>query len=482
MSKAYLSELERWVEKEHHASDLINICNKLWLTASVELVLFRKPLHHVTCTQVLSHHQYACEASGIPIDIEDSLMLAAAIATLELGPSRIDLGRLATEWHQGQHRQESAGWFVRTQLADHIGNSRKTLVPKDVILFGFGRIGRLVARLLISQTGRGEQLRLRAVVLRNCDAESLVKRADLLRHDSVHGPFAGTIVTDTENKTLTINGQTIHFIESDNPDTIDYRQYGIEHALVIDNTGVFRDPQGLGRHLQAAGVDRVLLTAPGKGDIPNIVTGVNDPLPEDTSGRLFSAASCTTNAIVPVLSVIDGHFGIDKGHIETIHSYTNDQNLLDNYHKKYRRGRSAGLNLVITETGAGSAVAKVMPALAGRLTGNAVRVPTPNVSLAILHLNLRKPTAKEEINAVIRDAALYGALVEQLDFSTSNELVSSDLVGNSHASVVDSPATIVSTDGTSAIIYVWYDNECGYSHQVVRLAKRISGVVRMTYY
>lgn len=482
MPATYLSELERWVDQEHHASELLRLCSTLWLRSATELVLFRKPLYHITANQVLAHHQYAREVSGIPLRIEQSVALAKAIAALNLAPSRIDLGRLAREWQQEQHAHPSVDTFVKQQLTEHIDSQQAPHAPKDVVLFGFGRIGRLITRLLIAQTGRGQQLRLRAIVLRHCDAGMVVKRADLLRYDSVHGPFAGTIIEDTEARTLTINGQTVHLIEAQNPEAVDYTRYGIDKALVIDNSGVFRDAEGLGRHLKAPGAAQVLLTAPGKGEIPNIVAGINDVLAVDTSQRLFSAASCTTNAIVPVLKVVDEHLGIQKGHIETIHSYTNDQNLLDNYHQKYRRGRSAGLNLVITETGAGRAVAKVMPHLAGKLSGNAVRVPTPNVSLAILKLELNQATSKEDINHALRQAALFGPWAEQLDYSISNELVSSDLVGNSHAGIVDSPATLVSADGRSVVLYVWYDNECGYSHQVVRLAQQVANVVKLTYY
>jgi glyceraldehyde 3-phosphate dehydrogenase len=174
--------------------------------------------------------------------------------------------------------------------------------------------------------------------------------------------------------------------------------------------------------------------------------------------------------------------GIDRGHIETIHSYTNDQNLLDNYHSKYRRGRSAAMNMVITETGADKAVAKVLPVLEGKLTGNAVRVPTPDVSLAILNLTLKKDMTKDEVNEILKDGALRGDLVEQIQYSSSNELVSSDLIGNPCASIVDSPATIVSKDKRSVVLYVWYDNEYGYSRQVIRFAKYLSDVIRLTYY
>jgi glyceraldehyde 3-phosphate dehydrogenase len=271
-------------------------------------------------------------------------------------------------------------------------------------------------------------------------------------------------------------------IAASDPSTIDYTQFGIHDALIIDNTGVVRDREGLSKHLSSKGVKQVLLTAPGKGDVPNVVYGVNENAFDHEKENVFSAASCTTNAIVPVLAVIEQTLGIERGHIETIHSYTNDQNLLDNYHKKYRRGRSAPLNMVITETGADKAVAKVLPQLAGKLTGNAVRVPTPDVSLAILNLTVRKETSKDGVNEILRNAALHGELVEQIQYSVSNELVSSDLVGNSCASIVDSPATIVSKDNKSMVLYIWYDNEYGYSRQVIRYAKFLSDVIRLRYY
>ena len=166
------------------------------------------------------------------------------------------------------------------------------------------------------------------------------------------------------------------------PEDIDYEAYGIKNAIVIDNTGAWRDMDGLGRHLKANGAARALLTAPGKGEVKNIIYGVNHGVLSDDD-TVLSAASCTTNAIVPPLKVMNDTFGIVGGHVETIHAYTNDQNLTDNFHDKERRGRSAPLNMVITETGAASAVVKALPELAGKLTGNAIRVPVPNVSLAI---------------------------------------------------------------------------------------------------
>ncbi len=484
MLNKYQSEFQNWIEKEKKALELINVVGKLWFDRSIELVLFRKPLFDVGSSEILAHHQYAKEVTGKDISVYETLELAITIAKSNLAPSRIDIGRLATEWLEESNANNNVTMhsFIINKLGTYIGKDKINLKPKDVVLFGFGRIGRIAARELIVQAGKGEQLRLRAIVTRTYSDEELVKRAELLRTDSIHGPFNGTIIEDFENKALIINGQTVYLIVAKNPEDPDYTTYGIEDALVIDNTGVFRDREGLARHLKASGVSKVLLTAPGKGDIPNIVIGINDAEINYETEQIFSNASCTTNAIVPVLQVIDTNFGIEKGHIETIHSYTNDQNLLDNYHKKYRRGRAAGLNLVITETGADKAVAKVIPHLGGKLTGNAVRVPTPNVSLAILNLSLHKVTTKEELAETLKQASLFGNLSEQLEYSVSNELVSSDLIGNSHASIVDGPATILSRDNKSVVLYAWYDNEYGYTRQVIRLAKKIAGVIRLTYY
>jgi glyceraldehyde 3-phosphate dehydrogenase len=482
MLKKYQSEFQSWIEKEKKAIELINVVGQLWFDRSIELVLFRKPLFDVGSSEILAHHQYAKEVSGKDISIYETLELAVTISKCNLAPSRVDIGRLASEWLEDNNNYATMHDFVVSKLSKHIGKDKISLKPKDVVLFGFGRIGRIAARELILQAGKGEQLRLRAIVTRSYSDEELIKRAELLRTDSIHGPFNGTIIEDFENKALIINGQTIFFIEAKQPDEVDYTLYDIHDALLIDNTGIFRDREGLGRHLTAKGISKVLLTAPAKGDIPNVVAGINDAHIDYANETILSNASCTTNAIVPVLKLIDDAFGIEKGHIETVHSYTNDQNLLDNYHKKYRRGRAAALNLVITETGADKAVAKVIPHLGGKLTGNAVRVPTPNVSLAILNLSLNKVTSKEEVSEILRQASLFGDLSEQIEYSISNELVSTDLIGNSHASIVDGPATIMAKDNKSVVLYTWYDNEYGYTRQVIRLAKKLAGVVRLTYY
>ncbi|MDN6529010.1 MAG: glyceraldehyde-3-phosphate dehydrogenase, partial [Brevibacterium sp.] len=211
----------------------------------------------------------------------------------------------------------------------------------------------------------------------------------------------------------------------------------------------------------------------GKGDVKNIVYGVNDAaiLDDDT---VMSAASCTTNAITPVLKALHDKYGVRNGHVETVHSFTNDQNLIDNFHKGSRRGRAAGLNMVLTETGAAKAVAKALPELKGKLSGNAIRVPTPNVSMAILNLNLENVTSVEELNAFLRETSMNSQLRNQIDYVSSPELVSSDLVGSKRAGVVDGLATIVDDD--RVVVYVWYDNEFGYSCQVIRCVAKMAGV------
>ncbi len=478
----YENKLNSWIENEKAALSIINHVGQLWFNKSVELVFFRNQLVDRSASQIMNLHEYAKNVIHQTVSVQDSLTIIAAIANLtELSPAKIDAGKLTGEWLAEKQHFTSATEFVATKLASFVGEDKLHIVAKDVVLFGFGRIGRLAARELIAQAGKGEQLRLRAIVTRGNSDEEITKRADLLRTDSVHGPFPGTIIEDLANKALIINGHTVHMIDAKNPEDVDYTAYSINNALLIDNTGVFRNRAELSRHLQAKGIDKVLLTAPA-ADIPNVVHGVNHITTEIITEKIFSAASCTTNAIMPILHVMETEFGIVKGHIETVHSYTNDQNLLDNYHKKYRRGRSAAINMVITETGAESALKKVLPHLSGKFTANSVRVPTPNVSLAILNLTITKEVSQELVNDTVRKYALQGELVEQIQYAYSNELVSSDVIGNPCPSVFDSQATIVSPDKKSAILYVWYDNEYGYTRQVIRFAKHIAGVVRLRYY
>ncbi|MGV0935680.1 glyceraldehyde-3-phosphate dehydrogenase [Empedobacter falsenii] len=475
---SYDQQLASFNEMSKKVVEFIKIVSDLWYDQSVELVIFRNQLVDKNVSDIVNLHQYAEEFVEKKISIDDTLAIAKAIFQANLPASRLDVGKLAKEYTSGNYTSAEA--FVEEKLGD--SRNVKSVEPKDVVLYGFGRIGRLLARELASQMGKGQQLRLRAVVTRDKhDPVLLEKRASLLRHDSVHGDFDGNVVADHENNALIVNGVTVHMISAAQPEEIDYTTYGINNALIIDNTGVFKDEEALSRHLKSVGADKVLLTAPGKG-VPNIVYGVNHEEYSPENVNIFSAASCTTNAITPILKVVEDNLGVVKGHLETIHAYTNDQNLVDNMHKKYRRGRAAALNMVITETGAGSAVAKALPSLAGKLTSNAIRVPVPNGSLVVLNLEVDKNTSVEDVNNIMKNAALNGELVEQIKYSLNNELVSSDIVGTTAPSIFDSNATIVSADGKNVVMYVWYDNEYGYSHQVMRLAKHIAGVRRYTYY
>ncbi|MCA0152739.1 glyceraldehyde-3-phosphate dehydrogenase [Winogradskyella vincentii] len=476
----YEKELAFQADRRRATVEFIKIITDLWYDKSIEIVLFRNQLIDKNVSEILNLHEYAGEFVQKPISIFDSVEIAQAISKLNIPPAKLDIGKLTYEYHMEDQKYGNATAFVSAKLKESKNNN--AIEPKDVVLYGFGRIGRLVARELMTRTGSGSQLRLRAIVTRGEITQTVLeKRASLLRNDSVHGDFSGIVTTDIDNNALIINGTTVNIISANAPIEIDYTKYGIKNALVIDNTGAFRDKKALGRHLKAKGIDKVLLTAPGKG-IPNIVHGVNHKEHDPDKVKIYSAASCTTNAITPVLKAIEDSFGIKSGHLETIHAYTNDQNLVDNFHKKYRRGRAAGLNMVITETGAGQAVSKALPSLDGKLTSNAIRVPVPNGSLAILNLQLDKKTSLESLNTIMKKYALEGDLVEQIKYEMSDELVSTDIVGSSAPSIYDSKASIVRKDGTNIILYVWYDNEYGYSHQVIRLAKYISKVRRYAYY
>ncbi|MDP2237548.1 MAG: glyceraldehyde-3-phosphate dehydrogenase [Bacteroidales bacterium] len=476
------SSLKSWIDNEMAASELINLVSRLWYEKSIELILLRSVLVNRGSGKILNKHIRAETILKKPVKVQDSLLIAKAILEEDVAPARIDIGRLNSEWTDEKDQFPSVNAFVRRKLKAFIGVPPRSTKTQDVVLYGFGRIGRLLAREITQFAGNGSHLRLRAIVTRSNKPEDVKKRVSLFRKDSVHGPFNGVANEDLENLSMTVNGQIIKFIEAKNPEDVDYTEYGIHDALVIDNTGVFRDRENLSRHLKAKGVGKVLLTAPGKGDLPNIVYGVNQNAINIDEENIFSAASCTTNAIVPGLEIIEKNYGIIKGHIETIHAYTNDQNLLDNYHSKTRRGRSAPLNMVITETGAGSAAAKAIPSLKGKLSSNSVRVPVPNVSLAILTLEVKKQVTLEEVDALFLESSLKGTLIEQIRYSNSTEFVSSDGIGDSCACIYDSPATKVSEDGHSIILYLWYDNEFGYTSQVVRLARHISKVKSYRYY
>lgn len=470
-----------WKQREALAESMIPLVGRLSRERNVKSYIYGRSLVNQSVLDIMKSHRWVRQMEGNELSEFETTPVLNAVSALDLGPCHLDIGRLAVAYFdKGAGVGLSVEEYVAQELDYLIGSTHKPVdAPVDVVLYGFGRIGRLMARILIAKTDGGDSLRLRAVVVRRGKAEDdLMKRASLLRRDSVHGVFQGTIRVDEERQSFVANGNEVRVIYADAPEEIDYTEYGIDRCIVVDNTGVWRDREGLSRHLQAKGVAKVILTAPGKGDIKNIVAGINDHEVAETDD-ILSAASCTTNAIVPVLKAADEKYGIVAGHVETVHAYTNDQNLIDNYHKAERRGRSAPLNMVLTETGAAKAVAKVLPSLEGKLTGNAIRVPTPNVSMAILNLTLSEPTTREALNEFMRETALHSKMKKQIDYSNSPEVVSSDFVGSRSACVFDAKATIV--NGNQAVLYLWYDNEYGYSCQVYRVLERMAGIRYQTY-
>lgn len=462
---------QSWQERQDYAESMHPVIGKLYRNQGIEISIYGRPLVNANTIDIIKAHKQVSKFEQQKLRLRESWPFLEIISQLDIKSARVDLGKLAYGYlyKDGAADGTSMEDYVKAELADLLNNHQSN-EPQDVVLYGFGRIGRLLARLLIEKSGPNAQLRLRAIVVRGGDLE---KRASLLRRDSVHGPFNGSITVDTEKNVIKANGSYIQVINANSPDEIDYTAYGINNALIVDNTGIWKDEAGLGLHLKSKGAAKVLLTAPAGGDIKNIVYGVNHDM-IDAEDSIVCAASCTTNAITPVLKALNDKYGIRNGHVETVHAYTNDQNLIDNYHKAERRGRSAALNMVLTSTGAAKAVAKALPELAGKLTGNAIRVPTPNVSMAIMNLNLEQATDVDQLNEFLADVSLYSDMQDQIDFTTSTEVVSSDVVGSRYACVVDSQATIVDQD--RAVLYVWYDNEFGYSCQVIRVMNEMAGI------
>ncbi|TOB89862.1 type I glyceraldehyde-3-phosphate dehydrogenase [Vibrio parahaemolyticus] len=469
--------LQDWQTSQTIAESISPLIGKLYRQKGIEVVLFGKTLINATTIDILKTHRVARRYTGSPLSLEHTMPIIQALCEMSISSCRVDVGQLATKYWNEHEDTAALNDFLQTAL-QNARDADSSLAARDVVLYGFGRIGRLLTRLLIEKSGPGYPLRLRAIVVRGGKKGDLEKRASLLRRDSVHGQFNGSIVIDEERKALIVNGNYIQIIYANNPSDVDYSVYGINNALVVDNTGVWRDSEGLSQHLACKGAEKVLLTAPGKGDIKNVVFGVNESVIQEDD-TIISAASCTTNAITPVLKALNDKYGVLSGHIETVHSYTNDQNLIDNFHSGDRRGRSASLNMVLTSTGAAKAVAKALPELAGKLTGNAIRVPTPNVSMAVANLNLGTDVDRDSLNDYLREMALNSELSAQIDYTDSTEIVSTDLVGSRHAGVVDGQATIA--QDKRCVLYIWYDNEFGYSCQVVHCMEQMMGVRYQTF-
>ena len=464
-----------WKWREGLAELMVPIIGSLYRNGT-NILIYGKSLVNESPVAIMKAHRFARQSDNNELSELETYPILKYIETLDLADCEIDVGEIAVKcpfFEDIKNDDTKIGEFIDAELESVINKkSNRPSEPANIVLYGFGRIGRLVARMMTQTTGPGNYFKLRAIVIRKATDDDIFKRASLLTKDSVHGPFDGTVRVDEENSSLVINGNPIKVIYASGPDKVKYSDYGINDPVVIDNTGIWRDEEALSVHIKS-GASKVILTAPAKGDIKNIVYGINDSILEEND-QLISAASCTTNAIVPVLKTINDEFKINGGHIETVHAYTNDQNLIDNFHKKDRRGRGAPLNMVITSTGAVNAVAKALPELKGKLTGNAIRVPTPNVSLAILSLELDKKVSVEIVNDYLRSMAFHSEYREIIGFVNSSEVVSTDFYSSPFATVIDSQATI--TNDKRVTLYCWYDNEYGYTKQVINLAKKVAKI------
>ena len=464
-----------WKWREGLAELMVPIIGSLYRNG-INILIYGKSLVNESPVAIMKAHRFARQSDNNELSELETFPILEYISSLNLADCEIDIGEIAVKcpFFEDIKKDPSKLYaYLNEELESVIDKkSDRPEEPANIVLYGFGRIGRLVARMMTQTTGPGNYFKLRAIVIRKATDDDIFKRASLLTKDSVHGPFDGTVRVDEDNSCLVINGNPVKIIYASGPNQVSYKDYDINDPIVIDNTGIWRDEKELSVHIQS-GASKVILTAPAKGKIKNIVNGINDSIISE-GDNLISAASCTTNAIVPILKSINDEFSIKGGHIETVHAYTNDQNLIDNFHKKDRRGRGAPLNMVITSTGAVKAVAKALPELEGKLTGNAIRVPTPNVSLAILSLELNKKVTNEIINNFLRSIAFHSKYREIIGYVNSSEVVSTDFYSSPFASIVDSQATI--TNENRITLYCWYDNEYGYTKQVISLAKKIAKI------
>jgi glyceraldehyde 3-phosphate dehydrogenase len=325
---------------------------------------------------------------------------------------------------------------------------------------GMGRIGRTILRSYSKRKLAGEFKDIQIVAVNN--PGDLKAYFHVLKYDSLNGKFPGNIELKNDNE-LFVNGEIIKFYSTKEPTEIPWSSHQVD--IVIDATGKFKDKEGLGKHLNGS-VKKVIMCAPGKKLDGTFVMGINNHTYDNNKHHIISNASCTTNCLAPVAKVLSETFGIENGFMTTVHAYTSDQNLLDNSHDDYRRARAAAMSMIPTSTGAAKALGEVIPELAGKLDGYAVRVPTPDVSMVDLTVNLTKSVTKEEINKAMKEAAL-GKLKGILSYE-EEELVSIDYLGRPESSMFDSKLTNVI--GKTAKVVSWYDNEYGFSNRVLDLA------------
>jgi len=322
---------------------------------------------------------------------------------------------------------------------------------------GFGRIGRLVARAILANYNDKIQV---VSVNDLTDAKTL---AHLFKYDSIQGKFNGEVRAEGDD--LVINGEKIKVSAERDPANLSWGKDGV--TVVVESTGIFTSSDGASKHLEA-GAEKVIISAPAKGDVKTVVLGVNDSEISDDA-KIYSNASCTTNCLAPMVKVLDEAFGVEKGFMTTIHAYTGDQPTVDSPHKDLRRARAAAINIIPTSTGAAKAVGLVLPHLDGKLDGGAMRVPVATGSLTDFTAIVKKEVTKDEVNAAFKKAA-EGPLKGILHY-TEEPIVSSDIIGDSHSTIFDSDIT--KADGTMVKVVGWYDNEAGYSARTVDLIVRI---------
>lgn len=327
-----------------------------------------------------------------------------------------------------------------------------------VAINGFGRIGRLAFKYLL------EKENIEVVAINDLTDNKTL--AHLLKYDSVHGQFAGTV--DYNDEYLIVNGQKIHALAVAKPTELPWKELGVD--VVLESTGRFVKKEDAEMHI-AAGARKVVISAPGKGDMKTVVLGVNDEI-LDGSESVLSNASCTTNCLAPMVKVLDDNFGVESGFMTTIHAYTSDQRLQDAPHSDLRRARAAAYSIIPTSTGAAKAVGLVLPHLAGKLNGNAMRVPIPDGSVTDFTATLKSEASAEAINAAFEKAA-NGPLKGILQFTT-DPIVSIDIVGNSHSCIFDSELTM--SQGKTVKVVGWYDNEAGYSNRIADLMEKIGNM------
>ena len=469
-----------WKNREEIAESMIPIIGKLHRERDVTILLHSRSLVNKSVVSILKTHRFARQIAGEELSVTETLPFLQALTTLDLGPSQIDIGMLAATY-KADDRGLSVEEFTADAVIGATGENKIERRESDATSSSTASAASAASSPACSSrrparaTACGCAPSWSAGGGEAGPRQARLAAAARLHPRPVPGHDHGRRGEQHDRRQRQRHQGDL--LRTTRP-TVDYTAYGIKDAILIDNTGKWRDREGLSKHLRP-GIAKVVLTAPGKGDVPNIVHGVNhDTIKPDE--QILSCASCTTNAIVPPLKAMADEYGVLRGHVETVHSFTNDQNLLDNYHKADRRGRSAALNMVITETGAASAVAKALPDLEATITGSSIRVPGAG---RVDRDPQPAPGPRDHPRGGPRPPPRRVAAPRRSSARSTSPPPPTrspcDFIGSRHASIVDAGATKV--EGDNAILYLWYDNEFGYSCQVIRVVQHVSGVEYPTY-